>query len=133
MKPLSDPVGPLAAIAADAVSPQAIEAAARIPWTSSAWGRLRAPSPRSIQELEEDMFAQLLNGALDAKTQSTASTEAHVGEATMDCVYALVGTDGGSGESPIGRLWRSALAFLGKLRKRNLDAAQQAARAAESP
>ena len=121
VSPLTDPVETIMQEA-----PQAVQAVAGVPgqlvpqagpsFLQRAWQRLRAPSPRSDQELAEDFIAQMLNGYVDQRTAGT-STEAKLGEAVMDCVYAMADTGTSPGAtSPIGRLFRSVKTLLGKLR-----------------
>lgn len=110
---------PLTDIAAEGTA-QAARAASPLPspsWFAGAWAKLRAPSPRSEFELSEDLVAGLMNGFLNSRTAGAAG-EARLGEAVMDCVYALAETGGLGAASPLGRLFRAVKTLAGKLLRR---------------
>lgn len=77
------------------------------------WQRLTAPSPRSLPELSADLWAQGLNGLLDRRFAGAASAS-HVGEAVMDCLYAM-GEPTGAASSPFMRLLQAVSGLFGRL------------------
>lgn len=109
---MPSPVEAIAAEGAAAVEPAVVEV--------SGFGvrlrRLIEPSPRSLDELRGDLVAVIVNGAADARTGGVAS-QSDLGESVADCVYALTGTGGLGGESPLMRLIRSVVRFFTGLRK----------------
>lgn len=104
-----------AELAAQAAVSQAVPAAPS--FFSGAWAKLRAPSPRTDLELSDDLVAQILNGVLDAKTGG-ASSPARMGEAVMDCAYALTESGGVGATTPIGRLFKASKAMAGSMLRR---------------
>lgn len=88
--------------------------------------RLIEPSPRQLAELHGDVIALVLNGAADSRTGG-AATQAELGESVADCVYALTGTGGFGGESPLMRLVRSVVRFFTGLRRSKKSAESAAA------
>ena len=115
---------PVEEIAADATTMAPVpgaEGGVQSPAPSRAMEALRRliqPSPRSLEELQGDLVATLVNTGLDDKTKSGASSQSQLGESVADCIYALTGASGGiGGESPIMRLLRSVVRFFGFKRK----------------
>lgn len=113
-------VDALAAQGAELAAQAAVSHAMPAPASSffaGAWAKLRAPSPRTDVELSDDLVAQLLNGVLDARTGG-ASSPAKMGEAVMDCAYALTESTGVGATTPLGRLFKASKAMAGSLLRR---------------
>lgn len=108
---MASPVQAIAAegalVVAPAATPEEAGLASRIGEKLRA---LLAPSPRSLEVLQSDVVAVVVNGAVPGGSQ------AQLGESVADCLYAVVETgDGMAMESPLMRLLRSVVKlFFGR-------------------
>lgn len=78
--------------------------------------RLLAPSDRSRAELDADEYAEIINGLLD-KRMGGGPAECGVGQGTMDCAYALMGTGEAGQGSPLMRLGTALTRWFIRLRR----------------